>query len=509
MKKIVKIIILIGAIVLIVLMVNQDIKTRSNSDMDYVYVRLGEETINIFKTSSDEYYLFLPGYANEEDIVYSEAAKKLNINVLKSSNLDTIFISTSTNTLDNIYANKEYSETGKISVFSKDGNAEYEGGLKSVKGRGNYSWNNWDKKPFSISLSKENDSILGLPGGGSFALIANASDATFLRNEIARRLEVKAEISFSHTGKFVDLYINGDYMGNYYLMDTVDIGEERINVTNLDGMQKSIYKKSNPDAYDVVQRDDLKAVNLPLEPSLYSGGYLIEREFEGRYKLELDATPSGFVTKKGEYFFVRSPKYCSVKETEYLKDFIDKTEEAIYRDSDEYKNYIDMESFARRYLVEEVMKNYDAGVSSAYFYKDTDSIDGHLKAATGWDYDMSLGNYLDWMEYYNEDPTGLTLLSVADSHSEWWKILYNKKDFQNKVKEIYKNDISDFYLSLADEEIDNYHAYLRDSSLMDSVRWKDMYEEKGYSPDDENEFEKLKQFIRIRKDYLDSVWITE
>ena len=509
MKKIIKLILIIVALLAIILMVNEDIASRKNADMDYIYAELDGEIINIFKNSSDEYYLFLPSYSNVEDVEYSEGAKDIDINILKSANLDTVFINTKSNSLEKVYADKEYEETGSIRVFSKDGERIYEGGLSKISGRGNYSWTNWEKKPFSISLARETDDLLNLPGGGSFALIANASDATFLRNDIARKLEVVSEIDYAHEGRYVDLFINGDYMGNYYLMDTIDIGEKRINVTNLELILKNIYKKSNLDAYTIIEEEDLKATDLPMEPVDLSGGYLIEREFEGRYKLELPITPSGFVTKNKEHFFIRSPKYSSYREVKYLKDLLDQVENAIYSDNDQYKEYIDTDSFAKRYLIEEVTKNYDAGVSSAFFFKDTDTVDSKLKMAPGWDYDMSLGNYLDWMEYYGKDATGLTLLSIASSHSDWWKSLYEKEDFQNTVSKIYEDKISNRLDTLVKKEIDEYRDFLSYSATMDSVRWHDMYEEKGYDPTDTKEYEKLKEFISIRKEFLDSLWITE
>ena len=94
-----------------------------------------------------------------------------------------------------------------------------------------------------------------------------------------------------------------------------------------------------------------------------------------------------------------------------------------------YSSYIDRNSFVKKYLVEEVSKNYDAGVSSSFYYKDKDVNGGRLCAAPGWDYDMSLGNYVEWMEEFSADPTGISELAFHTYASPWYTALYQKEDF--------------------------------------------------------------------------------
>ena len=55
---------------------------------------------------------------------------------------------------------------------------------------------------------------------------------------------------------------------------------------------------------------------------------------------------------------------------------------------------------------------------------------------------------------------------------------------------------------LADEGIDTYEKELMASAKMDSIRWRDMYEENGYVSGDHKEYEELKTFIRERLKFL-------
>ena len=110
--------------------------------------------------------------------------------------------------------------------------------------------------------------------------------------------------------------------------------------------------------------------------------------------------------------------------------------------------YIDRNSFVKKYLVEEVSKNYDAGVSSSFYYKDRDTNGGRLCAAPGWDYDMSLGNYVEWMKEFSADPTGISELAFHTYASPWHTALYQKEDFYALVVSNYWQYLEPFLQQL-------------------------------------------------------------
>jgi len=248
-------------------------------------------------------------------------------------------------------------------------------------------------------------------------------------------------------------------------------------------------------------------------PSDITGGYLLEREFEDRYKLEYWENPSGFVTEGGEHFFVKSPMYCSVEQIEYLKKYMNEAEEAILSPEGicpatgkTYKDYIDVDSFVKKYLVEEITKNYDGGVSSMYFYKDSDSVDACIKAAPIWDCDMSLGCYLEWMEDIAESPQGLTKLALHPSASPWYEALYEKEDYYGKVLEYYHLQAVPFLKELTESTLGAYEEGLAASAAMNEIRWQMDFDNNQYYEDRDTEFEQLKEYIEDRKEFLDSVW---
>ena len=494
-----------------------EVNSNSYSDKNFYYAIADGEKIEMFENDGI-YYLFLPSYLDVKDVRLSGNAKKLpddKICIMESDSVATVYINLKNGFLSEVYEDKDFTLSGEIRTVYEDGREDKDLKLASFHGRGNYSWNTWDKKSFSIGLKKE-DSLLGLNAGFGYALLSNASDPTLIRNEIGHSLEEAVGREFYVKGEFADLYVNGEYLGNYYLSPTIEVGADRINITDLEESMDAVYHKSNKNAFSPIEEDRYKAVDIKDYVEDITGGYVLEGEFVERYEAELDDIKGAVVTENEEYFVVKSPSYISENQAIYLADRFDEAERAILSkdgiDSVSGKRLdelVNLESIAKRYLVEEILKNYDGGVSSEYYYKDSDLIDGRICAGPGWDYDMSLGNYLDWMDYKHESAEGLTKLKNTSTDALWYEALYDKEDYKDIVTAVYKESCEPCLAELIDKGIDEYYDRLKASAAMDAVRWSSMYENFGYRTADKNEYEKLKEYISVRKAFLDKEWITE
>ena len=523
-----------------------NIEEVNNAEIELSFY-LGDEVIRAWECE-DTCYLFLPSYADVDDLRLTSYAsgfevvntgekvekddslyafscnEKYNCRsllngenftfcVMKSANLPTIFMDTDSGTIEYIWSDKEIEENGKMRLLSEDGSLLYTGGLSSVKARGNYSFSNYGKKPFSIKL-KDEVSLLGLGEGKKYALLSNASDPTLIRNDIARKLEAALEAEYDNIGCFVDLYANGEYLGVYYLCENIEIGDDRIAVTDLEEQMDSIYRKSNYESFEEYDNNYTHAKYMDGLPADITGGYLVEREFVDRYRLEYWENPSGFVTEGGEHFFVKSPMYCSVEQVEYLRNYMNEVEEAILSPEGlcmatgkSYKDYIDVDSFVKKYLVEEITKNYDAGISSMFFYKDSDTVDARIKAAPIWDADMSLGCYLEWMEEIAAEPEGLTKLALHPHSSPWYEALYKKEEYYQKILKYYRSNAVPYLDELMESGLDAYKEGLAASATMNDIRWQIDLDNNMYYEDRDTEFEQLEEYITDRKIFLDSVWV--
>lgn len=515
----------------------------------HLYFQIGDEIIQTWEKDG-VHFLFLPSFVAPEEVVlasyspefyiinqkkkvsqdesvheiikgqkiscqFMESGEKFKLCILQSENIPALFVETKSGGLEELKENKEYVVSGTVNAVSAQGEWEGKLGLKSMGGRGNTSFAGYEKKPFSITLN-EVSSILGLPAGKKYALISNASDPSLIRNDIARRMEVALGIAYSHAGRFVDLYINGGYEGNYYLCDDIEIGEERVDITDMESVMNLFYRNRNYESKEVYATDTARARKITVMPNDITGGYLMEREYSQRFEYEYPNIDSAFITDSEEHFVVKSPKYCSAEQIEYIRRYVNEAENAIFssdgrnvKTGKHYEKYIDVNSFVKKYLVEEVTKNYDGGVSSSYFYKDSDLKGGKLCAGPGWDYDMSMGNYVEWMEEFSADPTGISQLAFHTYASSWYTELYQKQEFYEKIEACYWKSVEPFLQELLSGGIDHYREMLEFSANMNEIRWQEELSKNPYYKNREQTFLDLKGFLKERKAYLDEAWTLE
>ena len=94
------------------------------------------------------------------------------------------------------------------------------------------------------------------------------------------------------------------------------------------------------------------------------------------------------------------------------------------------KTYIDVESFAKCYIVHELFNDIDVGNSSFYFYKKAGD---KLYAGPLWDFDISSGNcnYTTSLNDGND-----TEYLYAKHNNEWYKNLLRFDEFKSPVAEL-------------------------------------------------------------------------
>ena len=323
-------------------------------------------------------------------------------------------------------ANTAYSNTGTIKV------------------RGN-STALTEKKPYNISFSKKTD-LFGMGEAKKWSLLANAFDKTLVRNKLAmdflRTLENAYTPMNAYTSqcKFVDLYVDGTYLGNYLLIESVETGSTRVDIND-----KYVDKKT----------DDATKTSTPTTVTINGTKYsvydallelandVVGHDMEHRY----DPEAYYFKTEKfAEIFSVNSPEkknpLYGYKETELnkpawvsgIKTFLDGFESALNQsattDADyeaQYKlieQFIDVESFVNFYITEEYFMCKDVNFSSTRFYIK----DGKLYAGPLWDLDLSSGNIVD-----HKGHEGYYAQSSETYGFRWFNKLMSNKYFKEKV----------------------------------------------------------------------------
>ena len=71
-----------------------------------------------------------------------------------------------------------------------------------------------------------------MPPHRRWVLLANYLDRTLLRNHLAFFLEGAEGNTSAWTprGQFVELILNGEHLGNYYLCEKISVGDNRIDL---------------------------------------------------------------------------------------------------------------------------------------------------------------------------------------------------------------------------------------------------------------------------------------
>lgn len=438
-----------------------------------------------------------------------------SLSVQKSARVAALYIDTDNEDLTKIKEDQSLKEPGKLRIVTAEGKEDAAGKLSYIKGRGNATWE-WEKKPYALKLDKKTD-LLHMGAGSTWVLLANYNDDSGVRNKIVYDLAEKIGLSYSPDSEFVDLYINGYYEGLYQLAEKIEVGDSRVHVADLEEENKKVNRKTGME--EVFSEEKKKGVELVRDPDDITGGYLMELDIDGRYESAL----SGFITEQGQAVDLKGPKHASRAEIDYISELLQECENAIYGENginpDTGKgiaDYLDLESWTKKYLIEEIAKNFDAGISSNFIYKDSDlNGTGLIYAGPVWDYDFALGNG-DWSI---RKPEGMIVdqdirIYVPEKGDEvfrnrWFSALYRQEIFREKLVEEYESCVKAAVEEMVLTGIDGYLDQIRDAWEMNRQRWlgEPASMQRIYRDTLEEHGEYLKNFLEKRLAFLDTVWI--
>mgnify|MGYP003281434468 FL=1 len=202
------------------------------------------------------------------------------------------------------------------------------------------------------------------------------------------------------------------------------------------------------------------------EPKNITGGYLIELNHD------MWDEASGFKTRQGVAFNVKSPEWCGDSAMKYISEYYQAFEDAVYATDDTgaytgynastgkyFYDYVDMDSLVKVFLLQELSLNCDGFISSVYFYKDAD---GKMFAGPIWDQDMTFG-------------TGWTKTNAADIEDYHYlaKALIQIPAFKTAVVEYYSSTFAPAVREWlgSNGTIAHQYSLLKDSAAMNYTLW--------------------------------------
>ena len=491
-------------------------------------VKFGERSQTIYPwydIYEDVYYFFLPAFVEdnkiyhdsyaldavmlndeklaryecfewEEGVIYSVSGAEQNLKVkfMKSANLQTLFLSTVSGTLDELHADKHYEETGTIATVSANGDTGYVGKLNRISCRGNTTFE-VRKKSYAITLENGQE-LCGLDYGRKWNLLALCFEKDKIHSKIIYDMARYIGMEYAPESTWVDVYCNGTYLGLYLLTESVDVAEGRVEVDNLEEKNEKANYGMDFTSLERVKVGEEYAYYDIENPTDISGGYLLEK---GPFE-RVGREETFFRTDIYDYCFtVKSPSYTSVEELNYIKNYVQKIENLIAMRNSECWRYIDMDSCAKQFLIDKIVMEKDAMWDSAFYYKDAGS--NVLKVGPLWDYDLSCGAVLTDYTYGIEDEPG--------AMNEWYLHFYADDKFREKMIEYYR-ELIPYLQEILEVRIDDYAEWISASRKMDAhiMEVQDVHE-----PDKTCTYEEYDNFIRYLKyffanrlNFLNNLW---
>lgn len=314
-----------------------------------------------------------------------------------------------------------------------------------IKGHGNYTWDYCDKKPFRLKLD-DKCGLMGLPASRHWVIKANAYNwKGNIEDPLPFEIGRKMGMSWNPHIKPIEVVMNGEYIGLYFLYEKIRVEKHRVDIQE--------------------QRDG------ETDPDKVTGGWLLEIN---NYN---EPDNIVFTEGNGKPFYVRphSPEALSGEQKSYITQLLQEADRAIYqvdKQSLDWEHYIDIDSLAIYYLVQEVADNLEAFSGSCYMHKDRGQ-GSKLIFGPLWDCDHTFWRcYLDtgYEKFIYEDVP-------SNWYSRWIGEIAKYPRFQERIRHYWHQFYAEVFPDM-DRFMEDFAAEIEIAGNCDFKRWP-QYNSKG------------------------------
>lgn len=323
---------------------------------------------------------------------------------------------------------------------------DYNGYAKAA-GRGNSS-KDFKKTQFKVELQDENGDgadfeLLGFPKEEDFIFYGPELDKTLMKNYLAYNIG-RGSGEYASRTQFVEIFSmedgqplsQDDYRGVYLMVEKQKRDKNRIDIEKVDDEDPS-------------------------------GGYILVYDNDN---FDWNETVVGPFSNFGmdQPFVLKEPKELTNAQRDYLNKYLNDFMQSLTSDNwldlpeeQNYKSFIDEESFIKYLLAVEITKNPDGYRGSTYLHKDKQ---GPLQMGPMWDYNeafgMCCGYPIDGWQREGESidgiaggsaisPNGFRFLicedqercqvDASDGISFWYRRMWQDPSFRNQTSAIWKD----------------------------------------------------------------------
>jgi hypothetical protein len=285
-----------------------------------------------------------------------------------------------------------------------------------------------NKKPYRIKFNSK-QSLFGMAACKSWVLLAEHYDETYLRNSTAFYLGSQLSgLKFTPRFYHVEVYLNNKYIGLYVLTDQVQVDKSRV---------------------DIVESTDADTGYL-----MYWDSRAAEEPGAKKDVTYIDSIGPTLIEFK-------SPEQLTTAQRAFIGNYLTAAYEVVRTSSNNYGDYIDVDSAIDYIIVNEIFKTQDIGAYSVYMYKPQG---GKLFFGPLWDFDLSSGNV-------NYSDRGLPnyWFTMMANRNQWLRGLMKNQDFrvkfQNRWNEIREDILPSVFTYINERRQIIYKAALANDAL--------------------------------------------
>ena len=439
---------------------NETVFDKTDDSFSYYYLYGSEETIGDYTFT----YKLMRGcvlYINGEKIENKEVPftpdKPVELTVVhektqaardyviyvdsRTSSIPTVVIDTKNG--DRI-RDKNNAVTAHMKIIDVGNNPKgtglYDGEIE-IRGRGNSSFG-MPKRGYNFEIA-EKTAIFGMAPSRDWMLIANFSDKSLMRNYTAYEFARDLGMDFAPRLKFVDLILNGEYLGTYCVGERIKVDTGRLDFPKV--------KADTTDEYEL------------------TGTYVLEVNSTDKWNPnEIYFETSKINVRRQHFLVIQQPGAANLSDAayEYIANYVNEAEDALFGNNFKdpetgYRAYLDTASFIDWYLVNELYKNVDAGFhTSVFMYKPRGE---KLHMGPVWDFDLGGGN----ADYSGcDDPEGWYV-----RYASWIERLFEDKAFAQEFKDRWNYIKNNGYFDVFFKRIDDTAARIGSSAELNFSKW--------------------------------------
>jgi hypothetical protein len=392
--------------------------------------------------------------------------------------------------------------------------------------RGKTSFRISDKKAFNFetvdaSGSGVDVSFFGMPAEEDWRLIGHVVnlkdkffwDKSLIYNYLGYELSRKIG-KYASRGEFVEVQVNGEYMGLYFFCEKLKRDSNRIDIKSLNASSTNLTGGYilKIDKADAGPEHNNKPLSYFLNNWDDDARYTALNSFRSNYdifknQISFPAFQAPYHSQQylETYFWYEYPKASDITAAQktYIAGYVDQFEKALLADnfsgaSRTYTNFIQLSSFVDYFIITELCRNVDAYRLSTYLVKDRD---GKLAMGPVWDMNIGFdeGDRVpknDWVANYNKfvekDPWMVPF---------WWDRLLEDPIFRQAVKTrwqaLRQGELSP---SSIQKIVDDAVAYLKKNGAIDRNygKW-----DQGIGVNYDQAILNLKTYLTDRSNWMD------